>query len=269
MISKKIPRPAFLILGLFLLVSVITPLPYAIIEPGGGRDVLKATIQISAQKTYPVTGKLLLTTIYATSPSSSIFAGIVLKAWIKGDSIVLPREVIYPPESTSKEIDAQNAQEMVTSQQAATVAALTYLGYPISTKIIKDSKGKKISTSVFPFPVKIRLKNTGGPSGGLVFALGIIEKLTPEDLLSGRVVAGSGTIDKVGHVGGIGGIGEKLIAARRAGATVFLAPAENCEEITRVPAGITVYSVATLTEAVSVLKDSKKSIPHCTWQRIR
>jgi len=113
------------------------------------------------------------------------------------------------------------------------------------------------------------LKNTGGPSGGLVFALGIVEKLTPEDLLKGRVVAGTGTINKTGRVGGIGGIDEKLIAARRAGATIFLPPTENFEDITNIPTGITVYSVTTLAEAVLVLRDSTKSIPHCTWQRIR
>ena len=269
MIISKLPRPAFLIVGLFLIASVITPLPYVIIEPGGGRNVLGSTIQISQHKTYPVTGKLLLTTIYATSPSSSVFAGIVLKGWINGDSIVLPRELIYPPQSTAKEIDAKNVQEMVDSQADAKAAALTYLGYSIASKISKDKSGRKVTGFDFPFPIKINLKNTGGPSGGLVFAVGIIEKLTSEDLLAGRIVAGTGTMDKSGHVGGIGGIDEKLIAARRAGATIFLAPVANCADITRVPAGITVYSVSTLSEAVLVLKNSKRAIPHCTWQRIR
>jgi PDZ domain-containing protein len=269
MTTQKLPRPAIFIVALFLLVSVVAPLPYAVVQPGGGRNVLDATIEIPSQKIYPSTGKLLLTTVYATSPGSTLFAGNILRAWYQGESIVVPRAVLYPPQSTPKEIDAQNAKEMVGSQQDATAAALTYLGYDVPSKNIKDSKGKDVATFDFPFDVNITLKNTGGPSGGLVFALGIIEKLTSEDLLKGRVVAGTGTINAVGRIGAIGGIDEKLIAARRAGATLFLAPAQNCEDITHVPSGITVYSVATLGEAVTVLRDSTKSIPHCTWQRIR
>jgi PDZ domain-containing protein len=267
--NQKLPRPAVLIVVLFLVVSVFAPLPYAVVEPGGGRNVLGSIIQISDEKTYPSSGKLLLTTVYATSPESTLFAGNILRAWYHGESIVVPRAVLYPPKSTPKEIDAQNTKEMVGSQQDATAAALTYLGYEVLTERIKDSTGKEIVKFNFPFDVNITLKNTGGPSGGLVFALGIIEKLTPEDVLKGRVVAGTGTINKAGRIGPIGGVDEKLIAAKRAGATLFLAPTENCDDITHVPAGITVYSVSTLAEAVSVLKDSTKSIPHCTWQRIR
>lgn len=267
--TKKLPRPAIFIVALFLAVSIISPLPYAVIQPGGGRDVMSSTIQIPVHKTYPTSGKLLLTTVYATSPESTLFAGNILRAWYRGESIVVPRAILYPPQSTPKEIDAQNTQEMVGSQQNATAAALTYLGYKVGSEKLKDSKGNSVEKFVFPFDVNITLKNTGGPSGGLVFALGIVEKLTPEDLLKGRVVAGTGTINKAGRIGAIGGIDEKLIAARRAGATLFLAPTDNCEDITHIPSGITVYSVATLAEAVTVLKDSSKSIPHCTWQRIR
>lgn len=268
MLTKKVPRSAILIVALFLTASVISPLPYVIVQPGGGRNVLDSTIRIS-NKTYPSTGKLLLTTVYATSPESSLFAGNILRAWPEGDSIVIPRDVIYPPNISPKQIDAQNTQEMVDSQQDASAAALFYLGFEVKTEYLKTSNGKQIAKFILPFKVEITLKNTGGPSGGLVFALGIIEKLTSQDLLSGRVVAGTGTINKAGKVGSIGGIDEKLIAARRAGATIFLAPTENCEDITHVPSGITVFSVATLKEAVSVLGDSTRAIPHCTWQQIR
>jgi PDZ domain-containing protein len=249
--------------------SLLLPLPYAIIEPGGGKNVMGSLITISGAKTYPANGKLLLTTVYATSPDSSLFAFNVLKAWIYGETIVLPRDVVYPAHTSTKEIDASNTAQMVGSQQAATAAALTYLGYPVSTKVSKNKNGKKKISYSFPFSVSIHLPDTGGPSGGLIFALGIVEKLTPEDLLAGRNVAGTGTISKSGHVGGIGGIDEKLIAARRAGATLFLAPVENCQDIDHVPTGIKVFVVATLSEAVSVLRDSTKSVRHCAWQGIR
>jgi len=90
--------------------------------------------------------------------------------------------------------------------------------------------------------------------------------LSPIDFLHGRVVAGTGTIDLQGAVGPIGGIDEKLIAAKNSGASVFLAPSTNCNDVHHIPGGLKVYSVSSLKEAVSVLKDARNSIPHCTWQ---
>lgn len=266
---SHLPRPAAMLVGFFLLASLLLPLPFAVLQPGAGKDVLRSVIKIPDQKSYNSTGKLLLTTVYVTSPSSLLFGADVLRSWIKGDSIVLPRSVIYPDHVSSKEINSANTAEMVNSQQAAAAAALTYLGYSVSQRTVTDSTGKKSIKYDLPFRVSIALKDTGGPSGGLIFALGIVEKLTPDDLLRGRTVAGTGTIDKAGHIGAIGGIEEKIIAAKRAGATIFLAPSENCGEVTHRPVGITIYSVATLKEAISVLRNPSAAIPHCTWQRNR
>ena len=79
----------------------------------------------------------------------------------------------------------------------------------------------------YPFTIKIRLKDVGGPSAGLMFSLGIVEKLRAENLTRGRNISGTGTIDAFGKVGPIGGIEEKLIGAARAGSKLFLAPALN------------------------------------------
>jgi PDZ domain-containing protein len=87
----------------------------------------------------------------------------------------------------------------------------------------------------------------------MVFTLGVIEELTPQDLLRGRKVAGTGTIDLSGKVGPIGGIDEKLIAAQRVGVTVFLAPRSNCSEIRSIPEGITVFAISTIDDAVKAL----------------
>lgn len=229
--------------------------------------MLGSVIKISQQKTYPTTGKLLLTTVYATSPGSALFGVDVLSSWLRASSIVLPREVLYPSDQSPKAIDKASIAEMVDSQQSATVAALGYLGYSVKKQSSSNKDGSKSTKYLFPFPVTITLKDTGGPSGGLIFALGVVEKLTPEDLLKGRVVAGTGTIRANGVIGPIGGIDDKIIAAKHAGATLFLAPVANCADVTHVPSGITVYSVNTLAEAVLVLKNSKNSISHCTWQR--
>jgi PDZ domain-containing protein len=110
--------------------------------------------------------------------------------------------------------------------------------------------------STASFKVKIALDDRiGGPSAGLMFALGILEKLDPEDLTGGRFIAGTGQIDVSGRVGPIGGIALKLIAAKAKGATVFLVPADNCAEATRrPPAGLQLVKVESLSGAVDALR---------------
>lgn len=105
-----------------------------------------------------------------------------------------------------------------------------------------------------PNQIVISLGEVGGPSAGLAFALGVIDKLTPGDLLRGRAVAGTGEITPTGVVGPIGGIGLKMIAAQRDGATVFLVPAANCAEAkATAPNGLELVKVATLSDAVTSL----------------
>jgi len=117
-----------------------------------------------------------------------------------------------------------------------------------------------------PFQVNLGLNNEiGGPSAGMMFALGIIDKVS-ENLTKGRFIAGTGTISPNGEVGPIGGIQLKMIAARRAGATLFLAPAGNCNDVAgAIPAGLQVVKVSTLDGAVAALRASAKGqpVPSC------
>jgi PDZ domain-containing protein len=107
----------------------------------------------------------------------------------------------------------------------------------------------------FPIDVTIQLNNVGGPSAGMMFALGIIDTLTPDELNGGETIAGTGTIDAAGVVGPIGGIRQKMWGAVGAGADVFLAPEDNCDEVVgHVPAGLRVFSVGTLDDALDVLE---------------
>jgi PDZ domain-containing protein len=111
------------------------------------------------------------------------------------------------------------------------------------------------SDYTFPIDVTIQLENVGGPSAGQMFALGIIDKLTPGELNGGKNVAGTGTITAAGDVGAIGGIRQKLYGARDAGAEYFLAPASNCDEVTgHIPAGLTVFAIKTLSDSLAALK---------------
>ena len=108
---------------------------------------------------------------------------------------------------------------------------------------------------VFPFEVEIELENIGGPSAGLMFALGIIDTLTRESLAGGEDVAGTGTISADGSVGPIGGIVQKMHGAVAAGADWFLAPVDNCDDVAgNVPADLEVFSVGTLDQAIIVLQ---------------
>jgi PDZ domain-containing protein len=89
----------------------------------------------------------------------------------------------------------------------------------------------------------------------MMFALGIIDKLTPGALNGGELVAGTGTISSTGEVGPIGGIRQKLYGASGAGADWFLAPQSNCDEVTgHIPAGLTVFAVETLDDALTALE---------------
>lgn len=106
-----------------------------------------------------------------------------------------------------------------------------------------------------PFTVDITLEDVGGPSAGLMFALAIVDRLTPGELSGGERVAGTGEISEKGEVGAIGGITFKLIAAQEAGAKVFLVPAANCgEAVSAAPEGLRLVKVATLDDAVKALE---------------
>jgi PDZ domain-containing protein len=120
--------------------------------------------------------------------------------------------------------------------------------------------------AMVPFKVNISLDNIGGPSAGLMFALAIVDKLTPSGVNGGMAVAGTGEIDDLGNVSEIGGIPFKLVAAREAGAQIFLTPAANCAEAeAHVPAGLRLVKVTTLTSAIQDLADLKagRPVPSC------
>lgn len=122
----------------------------------------------------------------------------------------------------------------------------------------------------FPFTVDISLEKVGGPSAGLMFSLGIIDTVTPGDLTGGKHIAGTGTISPDGLVGPIGGIEQKLQGARAGGATMFLAPAANCQEVAgQVPDGLQVVRVENLAEARAAVEragsgQDTSGLPACT-----
>lgn len=109
--------------------------------------------------------------------------------------------------------------------------------------------------SLAPFTISIPIEGIGGPSAGLMMALGIIDKIEPEDLTGGKIIAGTGTIDNNGKVGPIGGVPQKIIGAQAAGATIFLTPKENCAEaVANSRSGVLLVEVDSLDTALDALE---------------
>jgi Lon-like protease len=133
-------------------------------------------------------------------------------------------------------------------------------GQTTITSVKGDSGKPQIGVSVdqkqpSPINVKFSLDNVGGPSAGLMFTLGIIDKLDPVDLTGGKIISGTGTMDDDGNVGPIGGIAQKEIAAYNAGARFFLAPADNCSEALKNHVrGLELIKVSTINDALTALQ---------------
>ncbi|WP_109472208.1 PDZ domain-containing protein [Ornithinimicrobium cavernae] len=119
-----------------------------------------------------------------------------------------------------------------------------------------------------PYEVTIDAGNVGGPSAGMMFSLAIYDKITPGQLTGGLDFAGTGTISSDGTVGGIGGIRQKMHAAEDAGVDYFLAPAENCDEVSgRVPGDLDVVKIETFSQARDIVEGLGKgedvALPRC------
>jgi PDZ domain-containing protein len=114
----------------------------------------------------------------------------------------------------------------------------------------------------FSTPVEILLDNVGGPSAGLVFAVGVVEKLTAEEIVPPAVVAGTGTISASGSVGSVGGVRHKAFGAAQAGARLFLIPDSNCDQVRGVNiSGMDIVPVSTLEGAIDALARSRGGAP--------
>ncbi|NBE53543.1 S16 family serine protease [Streptomyces boluensis] len=258
-----LPRPTALALSAVPVLAVLgvtlfAPLPFAVAQPGSTSDVLgehqgDQVITVEGAPTRETDGKLLMTTIVATGPTVDVGIGDVVDAWFRTDRAVMPREAVYPSGDSAEEIEKHNLGEMKKSQDEAVEAALTYL----------DKSPKDVR-------VQLKLADIGGPSAGLLFALGIIDKLdgdgSGKDLTGGRTIAGTGTITPDGEVGPVGGVALKTQAAGRDGASVFLVPKAECADAqSELPGGVRLIPVTTLDSAVDALHalNGGGKVPSC------
>ena len=323
--------------------AVVLPVPYVILSPGPTLNTLgrgpggRPLIQITGHRTYPTAGHLNLVTVsFQGGPSDSLNVFAALRAWLTPHDAVVPQEELFGPGQSQQQVAREDTQQMTSSQQAATAAALCVLGIkftsvitvaaegypahdvlrrgdvitavdgkpvtckrdaaalirahapgaPVTLTVVRTTGGDRVTrvfhlktadlgghavvgvsqNYVFPFNVNIRVGDIGGPSAGLMFALGIVDKLSPINLTDGKFIAGTGEISTNGAVSPIGGIQQKMVGARQAGATIFLTPAANCADAAgAVPAGMRLVKVSTLGGAVTDLKALAvgRSVPAC------
>ncbi|WP_030764572.1 MULTISPECIES: PDZ domain-containing protein [unclassified Streptomyces] len=224
----------------------------------------------------PVTARVIVSTVVKASPSEGkLHAGDVIKS-VDGTAVTAPEDVA---KLVTLHKPGEPVEFTIVPAKEAADAAKAGNENPAPSKVTitagkAEGDGHAIvgiragTDHTFPFTIDIKLADVGGPSAGLMFALGIVDKLTPEDLTGGKFVAGTGTITDEGKVGPIGGIQMKTIGARQAGAEYFLTPAENCASAaSHVPDGLTLVKVSTIDDATKALEKISKGdtagLPKC------
>ncbi len=225
----------------------------------------------------PVVSRVVVATVVKGAPAEGkLHAGDVIKA-VDGVAITeqsgVAAQVVKRKPGQKVEFTIVPAKEAAAAEKAGKEPTATREVVITTTTSEEGDRavvGIQAGTDhVFPFTIDIKLADVGGPSAGLMFALGIIDKLTPDSLTGGRFIAGTGTIDDKGEVGPIGGIEMKLVGARNAGAEYFLTPADNCATAASdIPDGLTLVKVNTIDDATKSLEKLRKgdtaSLPSCT-----
>lgn len=211
------------------------------------QDAIAASL---IQLGYEVPRKLYINSVIADAPAAGLL--------IAGDFVVSAAGVrIASFEELREQVQKSAGEEIV----IGVIRDGKPLDYPI-TPGLKDGNyfiGAMVGyTYEFPVGVDLQLGDVGGPSGGLMFSLGIVDTLTQGSLAGDLHISGTGTITPTGDVGPIGGIRLKLIAAKNSGADLFLIPSGNCSEaITSIPDGLNVAVVRDLAGAISVVESFK------------
>ncbi|MFI7339656.1 PDZ domain-containing protein [Streptomyces sp. NPDC050085] len=211
----------------------------------------------------PVKSWVIVSTVVKDSPAEGkLHAGDVIKA-VDGTKVTKPGDVakLVTKHKPGEDVvfTIVPVKEAAAAEKEGKEATRTET---VTIKTDKAEDGRAIvgiqagTDHTFPFQIDIKLADVGGPSAGLMFSLGIVDKLTPTDLTGGKFVAGTGTIDDDGKVGPIGGIEMKTVGARDKGAQYFLTPKDNCAAAAKdTPDGLTLVKVDTIDDAMDALKD--------------
>ncbi|MEU1196073.1 PDZ domain-containing protein [Streptomyces sp. NPDC005813] len=227
----------------------------------------------------PVKSWVIVSTVLKGSPAEGrLHAGDVIKA-VDGTAVKAPEDVaklvtehkpgekvVFTIVPAKEQAAAEKENRTATGTKDVTITTAKSDDGGTQRAIVGISAG---TDHTFPFTIDIKLADVGGPSAGLMFSLGIVDKLTPGNLTGGKFVAGTGTIDDNGKVGPIGGIEMKTVGARQKGAEYFLTPQDNCAAAAKdTPSGLTLVKVDTIDDALNALKDIKSgntaALPKCS-----
>ncbi|GAA5015557.1 YlbL family protein [Streptomyces siamensis] len=227
----------------------------------------------------PVKSWVIVSTVLKGSPAEGrLHAGDVIKA-VDGTAVKAPEDVaklvtehkpgekaVFTIVPAKEQAAAEKENRTATGTKDVTITTAKSDDGGTQRAIVGISAG---TDHTFPFTIDIKLADVGGPSAGLMFSLGIVDKLTPGNLTGGKFVAGTGTIEDNGKVGPIGGIEMKTVGARQKGAEYFLTPKDNCAAAAKdTPSGLTLVKVDTIDDALNALKDIKSgntaALPKCS-----
>jgi PDZ domain-containing protein len=238
-------RVALGVIAVAVFFVLLMPSAYVVQKPGpivnvlgsqDGKELITDPL-VTTGSAQPDGELMLLTVSVYGGPGSYTNSVFALPSLINSNEDVLPTVAVYKPNISAQAASEETHEQMTTSQNSAILAASKYLN-----KELPDTK--------------IAINNIGGPSAGLIFTLGIIEKVGGEDVTRGRKIAATGTIDAEGHIGQIGGVKEKLIAAQAQGAEVFVAPAADLaklQETMTLPTNIKIIPATDIAQVTAAL----------------
>ncbi len=206
----------------------------------------------------PVHTKIVATAVIIGAPADEVFLPRDEILSVNGAPVSTPSDVVDAVQGSPVGTEftfkirrsAENMTLIVVSGENPGASGKPYLGISVGELYSAD------------FDINFTLSDVGGPSAGLMFATGIVDKLTPENLTGGNHIAGTGTITPEGVVGPIGGIRQKLAGARAAGAELFLMPEQHCAEAQgHIPNGLTVTPVTSLADAIKEMSQWVAGMP--------
>jgi PDZ domain-containing protein len=182
---------------------------------------------------------------------------------------------------------AVDGQPVGSVDDVVTAVADGTAGQPLDVRVLREGDKQTVSvdreevdgqqrigvelgvTYDFPFEVDFAIDgDIGGPSAGLMLSLAVYDVLTKGSLTDGAVVAGTGTIAADGSVGPIGGIDQKIAAARDDGASLFMVPPDNCSDAIDAPRGsMRLVRAETMSDALDAIEawadDHDADLPQC------
>lgn len=243
------------------------------VEPEQGRQIDQAVFDASMSTALAAAADYLGRPVSTEAIVQSVAPGAPAEGALRSGDVITA--VAGQPTASAAEVGAAVAE-----QAAGSAITVDYLrdGAAGSVTVTGGSREDGSSGAYLgilvvdrytsDFAVDIALDGIGGPSAGLVFALAIVDSMTPDDLLGGTHVAATGAIDAQGGVGAIGSVEKKAISVAEAGAGLFLVPQDNCGDLgDRIPDGLAVTPVdnlATAIDSISAWRSGDGELPKCS-----